>query len=99
MLKVKANECIRTGKMKVALLQARACSHAFPTLATIVVPLEALSLRSQTSILVVPVHLLVPAIFLHRIFLHHYFNCTLVHTFESQRNLALGRVDRRKHVD
>lgn len=75
MLKVKANECIRTGKMKVALLQARACSHAFPTLATIVVPLEALSLRSQT------------------------FNCTLVHTFESQRNLALGRVDRRKHVD
>jgi len=93
MLKVKANECIRTGKMKVALLQARACSHAFPTLATIVVPLEALSLRSQTSILVVPVHLLVPAIFLHRI------NCTLVHTFESQRNLALGRVDRRKHVD
>jgi len=65
--------------MSAALLQARACSHAFPTLATIVVPLEALSLRSQT--------------------LHHYFNCTLVHTFESQRNLALGRVDRRKHVD
>jgi len=87
MLKVKANECIRTGKMKVALLQARACSHAFPTPATIVVPLE------------VSVFLMQNTMCWHLFFFHLYFNCTLVHTFESQRDLALGRVDRRKHVD